>query len=107
MLRREILREGVKIREKESKSTWSMMAEFEKITQSLEQWSSGKAVILSGHGGYSCTGVDLDLVKTILNGEGGQRMMAHMYIPSPCITFQDQDNAFCWYLLDGLPCRCS
>lgn len=31
-------------------------------------------------------------------------MMADMYIPSPCITFQDQNNAFCWYLLDGLPC---
>lgn len=71
MLRREILREGVKKREKESKSIWLMMVEFEKIIQSLEQWLSGKVVILSGYRGDYCIGVDLDLVKIIFNVEGG------------------------------------
>lgn len=56
----------------------SMMAEIEKIIQNLEQWSSGKAVILSGHGGDFCTGVDLDLVRNILHAEGGQRMSSYL-----------------------------
>lgn len=56
----------------------SMMADLEKTIQSLEQWSSGKAVILSGHGGDFCTGVDLDLVRTILHAEGGQKMCSYL-----------------------------
>lgn len=56
-----------------------MMAEFEKVTQRLEQWSSGKAVILSGHGGDFCTGVDLDLVRNILHSEGGQKMSSYLH----------------------------
>lgn len=49
-----------------------MAADLKKIIQSLEQWSSGKVVILSGHGGEFCTGSDLNFVGNILDAKGAQ-----------------------------------
>ena len=54
------------------------MLEFEGIVQKLEQWSSGKAVIVHGHGGDFCAGVDLDFVRKILSTEEGQRMSSYL-----------------------------
>lgn len=59
-------------------SSGGMMLEFEGIVQKLEQWSSGKAVIVHGHGGDFCAGADLDFVRKILSTEEGQRMSSYL-----------------------------
>jgi len=51
-----------------------MMVDLNEVVNSLENWSTGKGVILYGKGDMFCSGGDLDTVKQICTSEGGYKM---------------------------------
>lgn len=55
------------------------MVDFNDIVTELENWKTGKGVILYGAGGTFCSGGYLDTVKKISNSEDGYRMSTLMH----------------------------
>lgn len=55
-----------------------MMIDFESIVIDLEEWSSGKGVLLYGDGGMFCSGGDLEFVTKENNPDSGYEMSFYM-----------------------------
>lgn len=54
------------------------MIDLADVVQDLEKWKEGKGVILRGNNDAFCSGADLQLVKGIMNRDGGNNMCTFM-----------------------------
>ncbi|XP_069693644.1 ethylmalonyl-CoA decarboxylase-like isoform X1 [Periplaneta americana] len=55
-----------------------MMVDFESAINTLENWSSGKGLIIYGHGNTFCSGGDLNMARLLSNPDDGFSMAIFM-----------------------------
>lgn len=64
--------------ERKNALSGTMMVQLRQAIESLEQWTSGRAVIIYGYERFFCSGGDLNTVKQILESDQGEQMSLYM-----------------------------